>query len=52
MIKKTPQVSSSVATVIPEMGFDEDPISPVRRELTVTNRKPKTTIRIAPTTFI
>ena len=31
---------SSVATVILEIGFDEEPISPVRREDTVTNRKP------------
>jgi len=26
------------------MGLEEDPISPVRREETVTKRKPKTTI--------
>ena len=43
------QVSSSVATVIPEIGFDEEPISPVNREETVTNRNPKSTISSAAT---
>src|ERR1017187_7173958 len=43
------QVSSSVATVIPEMGFDEEPISPVNREETVTNKNPKSTISRAAT---
>ena len=38
---KIRQVSSSVATVIPEIGFDDEPISPVSREETVTNRNPK-----------
>ena len=38
-------MSSSVATVMPEIGFDDEPISPVSREETVTNRKPSTTIR-------
>ena len=33
---------------MPEIGFDDEPISPVRREETVTNRKPNSTIRIAP----
>ena len=37
---KIRQVSSSVATVMPEIGFDDEPISPVSREETVTNRKP------------
>ena len=41
------QVNNSVATVMPEMGFDEDPISPVRRADTTTNKKPKSTIRTA-----
>jgi hypothetical protein len=45
------QVRRSVAIVIPEIGFDEDPISPVSRDDTVTNRKPKTTMRIAPRIF-
>ena len=27
--------------VIPEIGLDDEPITPVIRELTVTNRKPK-----------
>ena len=34
-------MSSSVATVMPEIGFDDEPISPVRREHTVTNKKPE-----------
>src|SRR6516165_3244506 len=49
IIRKTRQVSSSVATVIPEIGFDEESISPVSRDETVTNRNPNATIRTAPT---
>ncbi len=45
-------MSSRVATVIPEMGLEVDPISPVRREETVTNRKPKQTISSAPIRFM
>src|SRR3954453_14897665 len=37
-ITKITHVSSRVAIVIPEIGFDDDPITPVIRELTVTNR--------------
>ena len=37
---KIRQVKSSVAIVIPEIGFDDEPITPVIRELTVTNRNP------------
>src|SRR5688500_19067286 len=48
MIKNTRQVSKSVATVMPEIGFDDEPTSPVRREDTVTNRKPKATMSNAP----
>src|SRR2546422_6485088 len=51
MIKNTRQVSSNVATVMPDIGFDDEPISPVSREETVTNRNPKPTIRSAPTRF-
>src|SRR5262249_36203783 len=51
MIKNIRQVSSRVATVIPEIGLEEEPISPVRRDETVTNRKPKATISSAPTRF-
>jgi hypothetical protein len=40
-------VRISVAIVIPEIGFDEDPISPVMRDDTVTKKNPKTTIRTA-----
>ena len=50
--RKMRQVRSSVATVMPEMGFDDEPISPVRRLDTVTNRNPNTTIRIAPSRFM
>src|SRR2546421_11446298 len=51
MIKNTRQVSSNVATVMPEIGFDDEPISPVSRDETVTNRNPKPTIRRAPSRF-
>jgi hypothetical protein len=37
---------------MPEIGFDEEPTSPVRREDTVTKRKPSTTMRLAPTRFM
>ena len=33
--------------VIPEIGFDDDPISPVIREETVAKKKPKTTMSMA-----
>ena len=51
-MRKMRQVRSSVATVMPEMGFDDEPISPVSRLETVTNRKPNTTIRSAPSRFM
>ena len=51
-MRKIRHVSSSVATVMPEIGFDEEPISPVSRDDTVTNRKPKTTISSAPSRFM
>jgi len=41
-----------VATVMPEMGFEEEPISPVSREETVTKQKPKSTMSSAPSRFI
>src|SRR6266850_1926907 len=50
--KKMSEVISSVATVMPEMGFDELPTSPVKRELTVTKRKPRTNSKTAPRTLI
>ena len=31
-----------MATVIPEIGLEDEPISPVRRDETVTKRNPKT----------
>src|SRR5579862_1801081 len=49
MIRNTRHVSSSVATVMPEIGFDEEPISPVNRDDTVTNRNPNATMSTAPT---
>src|SRR5512139_4044379 len=42
---KIRQVTSSVAIVIPEIGFDDEPISPTMREETATKKKPNTTIR-------
>ena len=51
MIRNTRHVNSSVATVMPEIGFDDEPISPVSRDDTVTNKKPNTTISIAPSRF-
>jgi hypothetical protein len=44
-------VTSRVATVIPEMGLEELPISPVMRALTVTKKKPATTTIRAETRF-
>ena len=52
MIRKIRQVNSKVATAMPEIGFDEEPISPVRRDDTVANRKPKTRISSAPRKFM
>ena len=52
MKRKTRQVRRSVATVMPEMGFDEDPISPVSRDETVTKRKPNATIKRAPMAYV
>src|ERR1700753_2064147 len=49
MRTKMREGNSTVATVMPEIGFEEDPTLPVSRDETVTNRKPKRTIRIAPT---
>src|SRR6185503_17273241 len=43
---------SSVATVMPEMGLDDDPISPVNRDETVTKRNPNSTISTAPRMFM
>src|SRR2546425_6048946 len=43
MIRNTRHVKSNVATVIPEIGLEDEPTSPVRREETVTKRKPNAT---------
>ena len=45
------QVMMSVAIVMPEIGLDELPMSPVMRDDTVTKKKPKITIRTAATKF-
>ena len=37
----------SVAMVMPEIGFDEEPMMPTMRLATVTKKKPKTTTRSA-----
>src|SRR5262249_31419611 len=50
--KKMLETIRSVATVMPEIGFDELPTSPVSRELTVTKRKPRTSKSSAPRTLI
>ena len=50
--KKISEVIRSVATVMPEIGFDELPTSPVSRELTVTKRNPSTSSSTAPSTLI
>ena len=52
MRTKIRQVNNSVATVMPEIGLEDEPISPVSREETVTNRKPKITISTAPIRFM
>src|SRR5664280_2461226 len=44
-MRKIRHVKSSVAMVMPEIGLLDEPISPVKREETVTNRKPKSTIK-------
>src|SRR6516225_2402920 len=41
---KARQVKSRAATVMPEIGLDDDPTSPVNRDDTVTNKKPSRTI--------
>ena len=41
----------SVAMVIPEIGFDEEPMSPVMRDDTVAKKKPKTRISTAARTL-
>src|SRR5471030_2359780 len=50
--RKVSDVIRSVATVMPEMGLEELPTSPVSRELTVVKRKPSTSTRVAPRTLI
>src|SRR2546428_269907 len=47
--KKITHVSKRVAMVIPEIGLEDEPISPVKRDDTVTKRKPKTRIIRPPT---
>ncbi len=37
---------------MPEIGFEEEPISPVSREETVANRKPNIRINNAPNRFM
>src|SRR5438128_4903158 len=48
MVRKRKQVSIKVATVMLEIGFEEEPISPVRRDDTVTKRKPNKITKMAP----
>ena len=37
---------------MPEIGLEDEPISPVKRDETVTNKKPKMTMSIAPRMFM
>ena len=46
---KIRQTRSNVAIVMPEIGFEDEPITPVIRELTVTNKNPNNTTMMAPT---
>src|SRR5438067_13154751 len=46
--RKMRHVSSNVAIIMPEVGQEDEPTSPVRRDETRTKRKPNATIRIAP----
>ena len=48
MMRKMRHVSNSVAIIMPEVGQDDEPTSPVSRDETVTKRKPKAMMRIAP----
>src|SRR5437660_90165 len=51
--KKMSEVMSSVATVMPEMGFEELPTSPVSRGRTVTHKNPSTReLRIPPAPMV
>src|SRR5262245_13134580 len=49
---KIKHVSARVATVMPEIGLDDEPISPVRRDETVTKRKPNANTKAAPRTAV
>ena len=51
-IRNTRQVSISVAMVMPEMGLEVEPISPVRRDDTVTKNAPRMTMSSAPSRFM
>src|SRR5205823_6390390 len=50
-MRKTAQVAINVAIAIPEIGFDDVPISPVMRDDTVTNKNPKMMTKMAAATF-
>src|SRR5207249_592079 len=50
-MRKTRQVRRSVATVMPEVGHEEEPISPVRCDETVVKRNPIATMSSAPNKF-
>src|ERR1039457_3323141 len=46
LTRKMADVAMSVAMVMPEMGLAELPMRPTMRELTVTKRNPKKTMRM------
>ena len=50
-MRKIRHVNSNVAIVMPDIGLLDEPISPVKREETVTKRKPKSTISAAAARF-
>ena len=51
MTRNMAQVAMRVAMAMPEIGFEDVPISPVMRDETVTKRNPKTTTRSAATGY-
>src|SRR5262245_15947378 len=50
-VKKTRHVAIKLAIVIPEIGLEEEPSNPTKREETVTKKNPRKTTRIEETMF-
>src|SRR5262245_30907468 len=51
-IRNNKQVAINTAIVIPDNGLDDEPTIPVILAETTENKKPKITIKIAPSKFI